>query len=192
MAIAERMRNTYLSLSLSFHRQIHCKFFKRGDGLCPFGSKCFYLHVDKHGKAVQLGPPRRRQRLNARGELENFSDVLMVSVFSNEDFGRFFDEYVDSVLGQLGTHARFPFSDTISCSTTMTTSPIIPISPMKMNFASLKKTICPTTKKMPNHLNGAEDSRVATRRQERIQRLGGHTHTHEHTITIVQYACSHQ
>ncbi|UJR23235.1 hypothetical protein I4U23_026255 [Adineta vaga] len=74
-------------------QQIHCKFFKRGEGLCPFGSKCFYLHVDKHGQPVQLGPPRRRQRINARGELENFSDVLMVSVFSNEDFGRFFDEY---------------------------------------------------------------------------------------------------
>lgn len=74
-------------------QQIHCKFFKRGDGQCPFGSKCFYLHVDKHGQTVQLGPPRRRQRLNARGELENFSDVLMVSVFSNENFGRFFDEY---------------------------------------------------------------------------------------------------
>ncbi|CAF4547066.1 unnamed protein product, partial [Rotaria sp. Silwood2] len=73
--------------------QIHCKFFKRGDGLCPFGSKCFYLHVDKHGQPVRLGPPRRRQRINAHGELENFSDVFMLSVFSNEDIGRFFDEY---------------------------------------------------------------------------------------------------
>jgi hypothetical protein len=50
--------------------------------------------VDKHGQPVELGPPRRRQRMNAEGELENFSDLLMVSVFSNEDFGRFFDEYV--------------------------------------------------------------------------------------------------
>lgn len=78
-------------------RQIHCKFFKRGEGLCPFGSKCFYLHVDKHGHTVELGPPRRRQRINARGELENFSDVFMVSVFSNEDFGRFFDEYAQQL-----------------------------------------------------------------------------------------------
>jgi hypothetical protein len=77
-----------------FNRQIHCKFFKRGEGLCPFGSKCFYLHVDKHGQPINLGPPRRRQRMNARGELENYSDVFMVSVFSNEDIGRFFDEYV--------------------------------------------------------------------------------------------------
>jgi hypothetical protein len=75
-------------------RQIHCKFFKRGDGLCPFGSKCFYLHVDKHDQLVELGPPRRRQRVNARGELENFSDVMMVSFLSSEEFGRFFDEYV--------------------------------------------------------------------------------------------------
>ncbi|CAF3427802.1 unnamed protein product [Rotaria sp. Silwood1] len=74
-------------------QQIHCKFFKRGDGLCPFGSKCFYLHVDKRGQPVQLGPPRRRQRINAHGELENFSDVFMLSVFSNDDIDRFFDEY---------------------------------------------------------------------------------------------------
>ena len=81
-------------MNLLRNRKIHCKFFKRGDGLCPFGSKCFYLHVDKHGQPIQLGPPRRRQRINARGELENFSDLLMASVFSHEDFGRFFDEYV--------------------------------------------------------------------------------------------------
>jgi hypothetical protein len=89
--------NEYLSCAL-FNRQIHCKFFKRGEGLCPFGSKCFYLHVDKHGQPINLGPPRRRQRMNARGELENFSDVFMVSVFSNEDIGRFFDEYVHKFL----------------------------------------------------------------------------------------------
>jgi hypothetical protein len=77
-----------------FNRKIHCKFFKRGDGLCPFGSKCFYLHVNKHGQHVELGPPRHRQRLNARGELENFSDVLMESLFSSVDVERFFDEYV--------------------------------------------------------------------------------------------------
>ncbi|CAF0869015.1 unnamed protein product [Didymodactylos carnosus] len=74
-------------------QSMHCKHFKRGDGHCPFGSKCFYLHADKQGNPVTLAPPRRRRRLNARGELENFSDVLMVSVFSHEDFGRIFDEY---------------------------------------------------------------------------------------------------
>jgi hypothetical protein len=79
---------------LFYPRLIHCKFFKRGDGTCPFGSHCFYLHVDKHGQAVQLAAPRRRQRLNARGELENYSDVFMVPVFSQEDYGRLFNESV--------------------------------------------------------------------------------------------------
>ena len=26
----------------------------------------FYLHVDKNGHTIELGPPRRRQRMNAR------------------------------------------------------------------------------------------------------------------------------
>ncbi|CAM4884408.1 unnamed protein product [Rotaria socialis] len=73
-------------------QKIHCKFFKRGDGLCPFGSKCFYRHVDKHGQHVQLDPPRRRQRLNIHGDLENYSDVLMLSIFSPFTVGRVFDE----------------------------------------------------------------------------------------------------
>ncbi len=29
-----------------------CKYFKRGDGECPFGNKCFYRHVDSEGKEV--------------------------------------------------------------------------------------------------------------------------------------------
>ncbi len=89
------------------YRKIHCKFFKRGDGLCPFGSKCFYLHVDKRGQPVELGPPRRRQRLNIRGELENFSDIFMLSVLSPVDFGRFFDEYVKSSFSFLLTFELF-------------------------------------------------------------------------------------
>lgn len=75
-------------------QKIHCKFFKRGDGLCPFGSKCFYLHMDRQGQHVELGPPhRRRQRLNLRGDLENLSDVFLLSLFSPVDVGRFFDEF---------------------------------------------------------------------------------------------------
>jgi len=79
---------------LVYSRKIHCKFFKRGDGVCPFGSKCFYLHMDKQGQHVELGPPhRRRQRLNLRGDLENLSDVFLLSLFSPVDVGRLFDEY---------------------------------------------------------------------------------------------------
>jgi E3 ubiquitin-protein ligase makorin len=80
-----------------FSRKIHCKFFKRGDGLCPFGSKCFYLHVDKRGQPVDLGPPRRRQRLNMRSNLESLTDIFMLSLLSPVDVGRFFDEYANNL-----------------------------------------------------------------------------------------------
>ncbi len=26
---------------------IDCKYYRRGDGACPFGDSCFYRHVDK-------------------------------------------------------------------------------------------------------------------------------------------------
>jgi len=49
---------------LSEYRQAlaskECKYFKKGDGECPFGNKCFYRHVDRQGKHVDLGPPQRR------------------------------------------------------------------------------------------------------------------------------------
>ncbi|UJR25696.1 hypothetical protein I4U23_007047 [Adineta vaga] len=73
-------------------QKIHCKLFKRGDGVCPFGSKCFYLHVDKRGRYVQLAPPRRRRRSNTQLEFENLADIFMVSILSTVDVGRFFDE----------------------------------------------------------------------------------------------------
>jgi len=37
-----------------------CKYFKRGDGQCPFGNKCFYKHVDRNRRHVDVGPPPRR------------------------------------------------------------------------------------------------------------------------------------
>lgn len=77
----------------SLLRQIHCKFFKRGEGHCPFGSKCFYLHVDKNGRTVTLEPPRRILRLNGDGEVENYSNRLAFSIFS-ENNGPLFAEYL--------------------------------------------------------------------------------------------------
>lgn len=32
-----------------------CKYFKQGDGTCPFGNKCFYKHALKNGKRVDVG-----------------------------------------------------------------------------------------------------------------------------------------
>ncbi|CAF4334149.1 unnamed protein product, partial [Rotaria magnacalcarata] len=41
---------------------------------------------------VQLDPPRRRQRFNIHGDLENYSDVLMLSIFSPFTIGRVVNE----------------------------------------------------------------------------------------------------
>lgn len=40
----------------------HCKYFKNGDGNCPFGNKCFYKHVDKFNRTVDCGAPKRHSR----------------------------------------------------------------------------------------------------------------------------------
>jgi len=66
-------------------QKIHCKHFRRGDGRCPFGSKCFYLHVDKDGKPVQLEPPQRRRyrsRIDFQDSLDDLSDIFMMSLIS--------------------------------------------------------------------------------------------------------------
>lgn len=48
--------------------------------------------MDKNGRRVELGPPRRRRRFSARGELESLADVFLLSLLSPIDVGRFFDE----------------------------------------------------------------------------------------------------
>lgn len=38
-----------------------CKYFKKGQGKCPFGNKCFYLHALQDGRKCDVGPPPRRR-----------------------------------------------------------------------------------------------------------------------------------
>lgn len=53
-----------------FYSNKDCKYFKRGDGKCPFGNKCFYQHNLPDGTHVDVGPPPRARRRNAEGDLE--------------------------------------------------------------------------------------------------------------------------
>lgn len=48
----------------------HCKYFKNGDGRCPFGNKCFYKHVDKLNHKVDCGDPKKYvRRYDINGDL---------------------------------------------------------------------------------------------------------------------------
>lgn len=158
------------SNQLSFSRQIPCKFFRQGDGVCPFGSKCFYSHLDKSGRAVQLPPPRRRVRLNERGELENYSDVLMASIFANEDIGRYFDEYVLFKSIERSFSRTMSFNalrlDTIFCSMMKMMNLQVSLIPMTMTFIFTMNTITRTTMAKLNR--GIKFAFQPTKRREMI------------------------
>ncbi|CAH1955556.1 unnamed protein product [Acanthoscelides obtectus] len=54
-----------------------CKYFKKGQGKCPFGNKCFYLHALPDGRKLDVGPPPRQRRPRNQ---ENNIDVLQVNI----------------------------------------------------------------------------------------------------------------
>ena len=69
-----------------FQRQTQCKYFNRGEGNCPFGNKCFYLHQNKDGSLVNLPDPTRRRRFNRFGETEAYSNLVRIDFdYSDED-----------------------------------------------------------------------------------------------------------
>ncbi|KAK4329359.1 hypothetical protein Pmani_000282 [Petrolisthes manimaculis] len=61
-----------------------CKYFKQGEGQCPFGNKCFYLHALPDGTKKDVGPPRQRRRFNADGELQVYLDNMVLWDFIEE------------------------------------------------------------------------------------------------------------
>lgn len=46
---------------------IHCKYFSSGDGVCPFGSSCFYAHRTRDGRPDQ---PALRSYINAEEKVQ--------------------------------------------------------------------------------------------------------------------------
>jgi len=59
-----------------------CKYFDGGKGECPFGNKCFYQHLDRHGQLVDVGPPQVQKRRVVRQPTEDDDD---------DDFNEFHD-----------------------------------------------------------------------------------------------------
>ncbi|CAH1153539.1 unnamed protein product [Phaedon cochleariae] len=59
-----------------------CKYFKKGQGKCPFGNKCFYLHAFPDGSKCDVGPPLRQRRPR---NVDNDIDVLQEFLNNLED-----------------------------------------------------------------------------------------------------------
>lgn len=68
----------HLTYRIFFCRNKDCKYFKRGDGKCPFGNKCFYQHNLPDGTHVDVGPPPRARRRNAEGDLELMQVISLI------------------------------------------------------------------------------------------------------------------
>lgn len=52
-----------------------CKYFKKGEGKCPFGNKCFYKHALPNGDIVDVGLPKRTRKLQSQNEIIDLLDV---------------------------------------------------------------------------------------------------------------------
>ncbi|KAF8788261.1 E3 ubiquitin-protein ligase makorin-1 like protein [Argiope bruennichi] len=72
-----------------------CKYFKKGEGTCPFGGACFYLHAKPDGTVVKLPPPRRRRRQNQDGEIDIMDEIFLWSFMEARD--EVYDDLNDEV-----------------------------------------------------------------------------------------------
>uniref|UniRef100_A0A1I8NRE9 RING-type E3 ubiquitin transferase n=1 Tax=Stomoxys calcitrans TaxID=35570 RepID=A0A1I8NRE9_STOCA len=54
-----------------------CKYFKNGDGKCPFGNKCFYKHALPSGELVDVGCPKKARKIHrSNNEIINLLDKV--------------------------------------------------------------------------------------------------------------------
>ncbi|XP_017042417.1 probable E3 ubiquitin-protein ligase makorin-1 [Drosophila ficusphila] len=54
-----------------------CKYFKKGEGKCPFGNKCFYKHALPNGDIVDVGLPKRTRKLQSQNEIIDLLDIYL-------------------------------------------------------------------------------------------------------------------
>jgi hypothetical protein len=60
--------------------QIPCKYFAQGDGDCPFGTSCMYLHQYRDGTIQRYEAPRLRM-VSVQSHLISDTVLLMVMIF---------------------------------------------------------------------------------------------------------------
>ncbi|KAH8419642.1 hypothetical protein KR222_011657 [Zaprionus bogoriensis] len=63
-----------------------CKYFKKGEGKCPFGNKCFYKHALPNGKIVDVGLPKRARKLHSQNELIDLLDIYLWEYVDRRDY----------------------------------------------------------------------------------------------------------
>ncbi|XP_015905846.2 probable E3 ubiquitin-protein ligase makorin-1 [Parasteatoda tepidariorum] len=75
----------------------HCKYFSKGEGDCPFGNRCFYLHALSDGTVVELPAPTRqnRRRQNRNREDQLLEELILWNYLDQNEDGLQF--YIDDV-----------------------------------------------------------------------------------------------
>nr|XP_023027142.1 probable E3 ubiquitin-protein ligase makorin-1 isoform X2 [Leptinotarsa decemlineata] len=63
-----------------------CKYFKKGQGKCPFGNKCFYLHAFPDGSRCDVGPPLRQRRPRNHDHEIDVLQVMLWDFLDERDF----------------------------------------------------------------------------------------------------------
>ncbi|XP_061395410.1 probable E3 ubiquitin-protein ligase makorin-1 [Musca vetustissima] len=75
-----------------------CKYFKKGDGKCPFGNKCFYKHALPNGELVDVGCPKKARKIHrSNNEIINLLDIYLYEFLEqrNLNFLDFFESTGD-------------------------------------------------------------------------------------------------
>ncbi|XP_034482768.1 probable E3 ubiquitin-protein ligase makorin-1 [Drosophila innubila] len=63
-----------------------CKYFKKGEGKCPFGNKCFYKHALPNGEIVDVGLPKRARKLHSQNQLIDLLDIYLWEYVDRRDY----------------------------------------------------------------------------------------------------------
>ena len=71
------MPNSLLPLFLSLFLFLAISFHHAKSGTCPFGSSCFYKHVDENGKRPAL--EKARVKIDDSGVAEGIGDITISS-----------------------------------------------------------------------------------------------------------------
>ncbi|XP_011312505.1 E3 ubiquitin-protein ligase makorin-1 isoform X2 [Fopius arisanus] len=77
--------------------QKDCKYFNKGQGKCPFGNKCFYLHALPDGTKTDVGPPAR-QASNGEVDLDFLQQLLLWNFFEERENGWIYMDDHDEVV----------------------------------------------------------------------------------------------